>query len=1003
MASTESPAKTPRPKKGTLATNGRGRGRALDCVEIPKPPRRSSRPQTVLKSSPNRASPKKATAKASGSSPAQSRKPSLKRKLSPGPVPYAKRQTEGVHLPGEPEFPSTTNSQQPDSVRPSPPKKLRLSSPVSDLTPLTSSSGYEVDPDELVPTSQSDEQELTLPRIPERDPAFVQESVAKWRQDTNANPPSRTQSPPPLDPICTSFDDVPMDVDATPVEVPLETSSMRSMPYPQTPRSSSDGCSHQQHLDDALATVTRTAAYVKPSSPAATPSRVAPNPMASPSDAFSSLTPPPSSDSISGPEPEEEPQVIQPLDVKSKTDQLIADIKARAYAAAHSSPEQSPLALDSLSDSDSDSDSDSSDMRGGFAAMLTKDTKGKGKAKAKAAATPSKSESASAPRYNLRRVSPSNAPKRYATPLTQQRKPSKANPLDGLLREKAREERTGMGMAAIRSAEAAFARVKEDAKKGLKEEMADEEGSDSDDDWRAGIGLLGTATRGAKKAKATRAKSKGEDDDGDESEDEASAGAILASKSGKAVGKILESDKLAEKARALAMLNAEPVGVPLWNVSTATADVDDSMDADFVMPTFPVDAGDNAMFQLLGHASRSKDAMQVSALLASGFVTLLAPEQCKSVVPWLFELVFSDVPATLSSLAYTQLMRLAPLLEAHPSGLCPSLVHSALVRLGASRSTLETYGWIVPTSQAAKFAFTDEQRGEMVFRFVSLLGAFAHAPVGEGLRDYFLAALLVGMDPTATDDLLMEIHKTCDAIGCAIDAAQGDSFHVEASLCTMIAGFGKTLSPLNQARLISLLPCVSPCTTRLARNVGRSLLMEAPASPRGYEKLPDLSPVVQLLSPAVGSGAYFDVAGNADKEGYHDELTSRVSLLSRVLSDIPEYTSLEVQAAKEQAAKEKAHKDAGAPPAGEAEQGEHQDGEKEKEEQASIIEQVRTQLEMLHGKIVDTRAAHLDRSRAKAVIQRLNLRVHYQRTAALKSGPRSGKPRTINSFFSAPS
>lgn len=87
--------------------------------------------------------------------------------------------------------------------------------------------------------------------------------------------------------------------------------------------------------------------------------------------------------------------------------------------------------------------------------------------------------------------------------------------------------------------------------------------------------------------------------------------------------------------------------------------------------------------------------------------------------------VFSDVPATLSSLAYTQLMRLAPLLEAHPSGLCPSLVHSALIRLGASRPTLETYGWIVPTSQAAKFAFDADQRGEMVFRFVSLLGAFA--------------------------------------------------------------------------------------------------------------------------------------------------------------------------------------------------------------------------------------------------------------------------------------
>lgn len=98
MASTESPAKTPRPKKATQATNGRGRNRALDCVEIPKPPRRSSRPQTVLKSSPNRASPKKAAAKASGSSPAQSRKPSLKRKLSPRPGALCKKADGGCPI-----------------------------------------------------------------------------------------------------------------------------------------------------------------------------------------------------------------------------------------------------------------------------------------------------------------------------------------------------------------------------------------------------------------------------------------------------------------------------------------------------------------------------------------------------------------------------------------------------------------------------------------------------------------------------------------------------------------------------------------------------------------------------------------------------------------------------------------------------------------------------------------------------------------------------------------
>jgi hypothetical protein len=46
--------------------------------------------------------------------------------------------------------------------------------------------------------------------------------------------------------------------------------------------------------------------------------------------------------------------------------------------------------------------------------------------------------------------------------------------------------------------------------------------------------------------------------------------------------------------------------------------------------------------------------------------------------------------------------------------------------------------------------------------------------------------------------------------------------------------------------------------------------------------------------------------------------------------------------------------------------------------------------------VVDTRAAHLDRSRAKGAIQRLSMRVHYQRTALSKTG---GQLR-LGDFFS---
>lgn len=80
--------------------------------------------------------------------------------------------------------------------------------------------------------------------------------------------------------------------------------------------------------------------------------------------------------------------------------------------------------------------------------------------------------------------------------------------------------------------------------------------------------------------------------------------------------------------------------------------------------------------------------------------------------------------------------------------------------------------------------------------------------------------------------------------------------------------------------------------------------------------------------------------GNADKEGYHDDLACRVSLLSLVLSDIDEYTLLEVQAAKSKATREN----------GRLAQEDTEKNEKD-EDQLSVIEQVRMQLELLHGRI----------------------------------------------------
>jgi hypothetical protein len=117
----------------------------------------------------------------------------------------------------------------------------------------------------------------------------------------------------------------------------------------------------------------------------------------------------------------------------------------------------------------------------------------------------------------------------------------------------------------------------------------------------------------------------------------------------------------------------------------------------------------------------------------------------------------------------------------------------------------------------------------------------------------------------------------------------------------------------------------------------------------------------------------------------YDALTSRVAVLNVALSRIESYVM------EESTLRKLAHMPEGSP----------------RKKEPVPLELIRTQLDAIHGKIctsappftsadqahrlgfashtVDTRAAHLDRSRAKGAIQRLSMRVHYQRAVLSKT------------------
>ncbi len=204
------------------------------------------------------------------------------------------------------------------------------------------------------------------------------------------------------------------------------------------------------------------------------------------------------------------------------------------------------------------------------------------------------------------------------------------------------------------------------------------------------------------------------------------------------------------------------------------------------------------------------------------------------------------------------------------------------------------------------------------------------------LSDLTLALILIGMDPSTSEELQTDIRQACDSLALAMTLSH------EFAACTRIVAIAKSLTPPNQALLISFVPCISPATVRMSRCVARALLLDATPSAVEYqEELPALRPLIELLSPSHGSGRYFDILANAEKEGYFDDLVSRVTLVSKALTDIDEYTIVEKRSMQDSKKTDDEWK---------GEEDDEPDNEKDAPKMTAL-EQIKRALEVLHGRI----------------------------------------------------
>ncbi|KAF9263235.1 hypothetical protein L218DRAFT_999587 [Marasmius fiardii PR-910] len=677
------------------------------------------------------------------------------------------------------------------------------------------------------------------------------------------------------------------------------------------------------------------------------------------------LTPPSSS-----PEPE---RTASALDSEAKTRQLIEEIRAKARAKVLSSPE--PIAgLRSLGDSDDDDDLPDLPVLVGSSIPTST-----GKEKEKE--IPSDTMAAGPSKYNLRQPAEKLSSKEVV-PLTRPKrsKPGAVNPLLALLKEKNKADRAGKGTEALTRAERAVA-----GKRGLRDEIDGEE--DADDEMEDWMGDEKKARQAVQERDCC-----GWDDDcgglnGDIDLDENDAKQLFQedTERGEAVAAILISEK---RNREYDHRSMKRVGHPLWTVepkdamnldSSSDFKVDDSVRA---LQSFKaaLQEQSNKFFLawiLYTDLTTTLDPLLACLTLRSGALNRLDFTVNPDVTRCICDLALTPGHTDLNQTAFYFLRNCwSDVLSSKPFFPLQSMVN-ILARLGAN---VGLFGWV---SSISPIHVTKEERENTLLRLVQFctLAGSSEKIQSNDAPEVLVALCAISLDPTTSPELRTDISLAAHAVCSALGVGSTIVFigYQEAKVCSKLLQLISTLTPINRAHAVSIFAGGDGRTLRIARWVSHHLILERTAvSESEYCDLPPLEPLLLRLAPHGSTAHLFEVHQETD----YDNLGFYTEILSTVLSDIPRYIAEEFRAA---ASAKAARLNSESSPS-------------KIQKTTPPIQSARECVELLHSSISDTRGAHLDRSRAKAVLKNLSMRLHYQRVAAIRTS--GAKPKNIKQYFS---
>ncbi|KAJ4483356.1 hypothetical protein J3R30DRAFT_1767683 [Lentinula aciculospora] len=553
------------------------------------------------------------------------------------------------------------------------------------------------------------------------------------------------------------------------------------------------------------------------------------------------LTPPPTT----GVDQQTFSPIPKPIDTAKKTEILIAEIKAKALAAAKFSPIEEVIPFkETLSDSDDD-------LR-----PLEISVKGKGKTKEIAAPI-------STPYYNTRSTNVKSkmiSPTVLQSERRQAANKKKHNPFIALLKEKREEERSGRSDLDYIKAAATIL-----PKSQLLLEMNEE---DEYDDF--GSPSQKTAASMGREVDGMRVVV--DDDDrqlfGDQSED---------------IKDILDGERKNIRAEERRQIE---VGVQFWRDDTSSIGDDVVMDVETTL-----DFGEYnkiPVLRRLHDALKADDQSQAIAILDSTSLSMVNLQGFPGVINYLAYLALSPSNIKLSSAAFKALRNIWTTARGFEPGITLQSILNAVSRLGA-KSEFFHLSEIKPPN------LDPEKRESLIFRLVKLLESSARPRLlnMNEIPEIVLVLLAISLDPSTATVLQNAITVALDAIFQSI-ADPNVVDDIEPVICTKILSYIQRFEPFNISRTVTFLTGSAGRSTRVARWVARSVLL---GKTRVTESEYCHTPAVQDLSAILVQGAttacqVFQIKHDTD----YVDLGHYVRILAVALTDIPSYFPSEIAA-----------------------------------------------------------------------------------------------------------